>query len=65
MGFFRILWGRGDPQPVPGGISREEFERTKRQYDLKLRELDEAMQALRGIEPDSQQPLDGRHAHGA
>lgn len=52
MGFFRALWGSGKMPTDPEMVSRDEFQRTKYEFDRKLRELDEALHALRGDEPD-------------
>lgn len=49
MGFLKLLWGLG---PAPEIVSQEEFDRVKREYDRKLKELDNAIHALRDHEPD-------------
>lgn len=49
MGFLTLIFGRGRPHdPIP----REEVERRLREHDQKIRELDDALHALRGDEPD-------------
>ena len=53
MGWFKMIWGGSDQWPPP--VSKEEFERTKREYDRKLQELEEAISALHG-EPDRRYP---------
>jgi len=56
MGWLKMFWGEGRPPDRAPKVSKTEFERTKLEYDRKLRELEAAMHALRGDEPDHRYP---------
>jgi hypothetical protein len=57
MRFFSMIWGRRpDPLTPDEGVSRQEFERSKQDYDRKLHELDEALKAWKAHEPDEIEP---------